>query len=215
MRAGDGTPPGCAASYVERRGPARADHVELRTRCRPPTEDAPVPGRDDRPRPSDDGSRPDPRVDDDPEPAPVHTPPAPVIRPKGSSMSVLHVLAAPAAAHASVAAGGLDIGSGRLVPTVAAVAGLISVVVGGLALARRGRVGTGNGLAGAVVALVTGLVSAVVGGLHAAGSAGGLGTGNGLAGAVVALALGLTGMVVGGLALARSRRSARMATTAR
>ena len=128
-------------------------------------------------------------------------------------MSVLHLLAAPAAAHVSVAAGGYDLGSGRLVPTVAAVVGLISVVTGGLALARSGRIGTGNAQAGAVVALVTGLIGVVVGGLHAANAAGGLGTGNGLAGAVVALVLGLIGMVTGGLALARSRRYAQLETT--
>ena len=49
-------------------------------------------------------------------------------------------LAAPAAAQVSVA-GGIGIGSGRLVPTVAAVVGLIGVVLGGLALARSRRAG--------------------------------------------------------------------------
>ena len=39
------------------------------------------------------------------------------------------------------AAGGTGIGSGRLVPTVAAVVGLIGVVVGGLAVARSRRAG--------------------------------------------------------------------------
>ena len=118
-------------------------------------------------------------------------------------MSVLHSLAAPAAAHVSVAAG-YELGSGRLVPSVAALIGLISVVTGGLALARStGRIGTGR----IIVALAGGLISVVVGGLHAANSAGGFGTGNGLAGALVALVLGLTGVVIGGLALARSRRA--------
>jgi Family of unknown function (DUF6223) len=119
-------------------------------------------------------------------------------------------LAAPAATHVSVAAGGYDIGSGRTVPTVAAVVGLISVVIGGLALARStGRIGPGNRRARAIGALVLGLTSVIIGGLHAANSAGGFGTGNGLAGAIVALVLGLIGMVIGGLALARSRRSLR------
>jgi hypothetical protein len=126
-------------------------------------------------------------------------------------MSVLHLLAA----HVSVVAGGYDLGTGRLVPTVAAVVGLLSVGVGGLSLARSGRVGTGNRRAGAIVGLVAGLVSVGVGGLHAANAAGGLGTGNGLAGAIVASVLGLIGMVVGGLALARSRRHAQLQTTAR
>ena len=103
-----------------------------------------------------------------------------------------------------IAAGGSGIGSGRLLPTVAAVAGLIGAVIGGLALARSRR--AGNARAGAIVALVAGLISVVVGGLHSANSAGGFGTGNGLAGAIVAIVLGLVGMVLGGLALARSRR---------
>jgi hypothetical protein len=116
-------------------------------------------------------------------------------------MSVLHLLAAP---QVSVAAG-YELGTGRLVPTVTILAGLISVVAGRLALARSGRFSTGNKRARAIVSLVAGLVSAGVGGLHAANSAGGLGTGNGLAGAIVAVVLGLVGIVIGGLALARSR----------
>lgn len=101
------------------------------------------------------------------------------------------------------AQGGIGIGSGRLLPTVAAVVGLIGVVIGGLALARSRR--AGNGRAGAVVAAVLGLISVVIGGLHAANSAGGFGTGNGLAGAIVAIVLGLVGIGLGGLTLARSR----------
>jgi hypothetical protein len=86
------------------------------------------------------------------------------------------------------------------VPSVAAVVGLISVIIGGLALARpAGRA------ARAVVVLAMALISVIVGGLHAANSAGGLGTGNGLAGAIVAVVLGLIGMVLGGLVLARAR----------
>src|SRR5215212_6211699 len=71
--------------------------------------------------------------------APVGAPPVPVTRPKGSPMSVLHLLGA----HVSVVAGGYDLGTGRLVPTLAAVVGLLSVGVGGLSLARSGRAGTG------------------------------------------------------------------------
>jgi len=108
-------------------------------------------------------------------------------------MSVLHSLAA-----------GYEVGSGRLVPSAAAVVGLISVALGGLAVARTSR--TGGARTTAILALAAGLISAVVGGLHAANSAGGLGTGNGLAGALVAVVLGLAGMVIGGLALARSGR---------
>jgi drug/metabolite transporter (DMT)-like permease len=96
------------------------------------------------------------------------------------------------------------IGAGRLMPTSAAVAGLIGVVIGGLALVRSRR--TGNGRAGAIVAAALGLISLVVGGLHTAYSAGGFGTGSGLAGAIVAIVLGMLGLVFGGLALACSRR---------
>lgn len=101
-----------------------------------------------------------------------------------------------------IAASGL--GTGRLVPTVAAVVGIIGMVLGGLALSRSRR--DGNGRVGAIVAAVLGLASLVIGGLHTANSAGSFGTGNGLAGAIVAMVVGLIGMVLGGLALARARR---------
>ncbi len=102
----------------------------------------------------------------------------------------------------------IGIGAGRLLPTVAAVMGLTSVIIGGSALARSGRAGTVNGRAWAVAALAAGLISGLVGGLHMANSAGGPGTGNGVAGAAVAVVLGLIGMVIGGLAVARSRMEA-------
>jgi hypothetical protein len=101
---------------------------------------------------------------------------------------------------AATFAAGYELGVGRTVPTSAAVAGLISVVLAGVALRRpNGR------LAG--LALALGLVGVVAGGLHGANAAGGLGTGNGLAGAVIAVALGLVGAALGGLALARYRRA--------
>jgi hypothetical protein len=109
-------------------------------------------------------------------------------------MSVLHSLAA-----------GYELGSGRLVPSAAAVIGLISVAAGVLAATRSARLGTPR--AAAVLALLAGLTSAVAGGLHAANAEGGLGTGNGLAGAIVAVAAGLIGMALGGLGLARSART--------
>lgn len=66
-------------------------------------------------------------------------------------MSVAHVLAI---------AGADDLGSGRTVPTLAAVLGLISMVVGGLAVARSaGR--TRSRRAGSIVALATGLISMI------------------------------------------------------
>ncbi len=102
------------------------------------------------------------------------------------------------------AAGGTGIGSGRLIPAVAVVVGLIGVVLGRVALTRSSGYRQGAAIGGGV----TGLISAVVGGLHAANSAGGFGTGNGLAGAIVAIVVGVIGMVLGALAVAHSRRGA-------
>jgi hypothetical protein len=117
-------------------------------------------------------------------------------------------LATRSAAHLSLALGGYHVGSGRAVPSVAALVGLVSVIVGGLVTARSARgSGAGNRRTGAVWALVLGLISLLVGGLHTANSAGGFGTGNGLAGALVALVLGLVGMLLGSLALVRTRRA--------
>ena len=80
-------------------------------------------------------------------------------------------LAAPAAAHVTVADGVIGPGSGRAGASLAAVVGLIGVVIGGLALARSaGRMGTGNGRNGAIVALVLGLIGIVLGGLARARS---------------------------------------------
>ncbi|MDX3246772.1 DUF6223 family protein [Streptomyces sp. ME18-1-4] len=132
-------------------------------------------------------------------------------------MSVGFVLAAPAAAHASVqpvAADAYDLTAGRLVGTVAALVALAGVVIGGLALTRSaGRIGNGNGNGngkrGAVVSLVAGLTGMVIGALNLAVADGGLGTGNGVAGGAIALVLGLIAMVLGRLALARSRRTGR------
>jgi hypothetical protein len=98
-----------------------------------------------------------------------------------------------------IAASGL--GSGRVVPTVAAAVGLVGVVLGGLALKRSAK---GVGRLGAAGAAVAGLISLSVGGLHAANSAGGVGTGNGLAGARVAIALGLIAVILGGVSWYRS-----------
>ena len=96
----------------------------------------------------------------------------------------------------------LSLGTGRTIPSVAALVGLVSVIAGGIALLR-----PATGRIGAPVSLLLGVISAAVGGLHAAYAAGGVGTGNGLAGAIVAVALGLIGIVLGALALARSRRT--------
>ncbi|MFI6263481.1 DUF6223 family protein [Micromonospora sp. NPDC051006] len=120
-------------------------------------------------------------------------------------------LAAPAAAHVSVQPAAADVfamSAGRLGASVAAVVGLIGVVIGGLALARPAtRIGTANGRGGALMALVAGLIGIVLGGLVVATSDSGIGTGNGRGGAYVALVVGLIGIVLGGLALARARRT--------
>jgi len=106
--------------------------------------------------------------------------------------------------HALLTAG-YEIGTGRTVPTIAAVLGLISVVVAGRAFSRRAAAGSRRA---AAAALVLGSIGAIVGGIHAVNAAGGLGTGNGLAGAVAALALGVLGAALAGLALTRGRRRA-------
>jgi hypothetical protein len=102
--------------------------------------------------------------------------------------------------------------SGRLGAFTAAVAGLIGLVIGGLALARStGRTrsardaGAVDGLNRAIVAVALGMIGVVLGALIAVTSDGSVGTGNGLGGAVVAMALGLTAVVLGGLARVRER----------
>jgi hypothetical protein len=92
-----------------------------------------------------------------------------------------------------------EITTGRARSLVGAFVGLISVVVGGLALARStGRLGT--------VALVLGLLGIILSVVHLGTSTGGFGTGSGRAGAIVALVLSLIGTSLGGRALFRSRR---------
>lgn len=103
-----------------------------------------------------------------------------------------------------IAAGNGGIGAGRLVPTAAAVVGLLGVAFGWLALTRSSR-HSGAGRLYGFAAGTAGLIGAAVGGLHAANAAGGFGTGNGLAGAIVAIVMGLIGLVLCGLALARHR----------
>lgn len=103
---------------------------------------------------------------------------------------------------------GYGLTPGRLKTLLAAGVGLISVVIGGLSLARSaGRIGTGNGRTWAIAAAVAGLIGIVLAGLHLANSTGGFGTGNGRAGAIVAIAVGLIGIVLSGLTLVRSRRA--------
>ena len=124
-------------------------------------------------------------------------------------MSALLLLPAPGTAHTLAAAGGYVLGTGRTVPSTAAIVALVSVVGGGIALVRSRRTGTAPSAAAAVAALATGLVGLGVGGVHALNAGGGPGTGNGLVGAVVAVVLGVVGTALGGLVLARSRRAGR------
>ncbi len=96
------------------------------------------------------------------------------------------------------------IGSGRLLPTAAAVAGLLGVIIAGFAFARSRR-GV-HARAGAISGTVLGCISLLIGALHAANSAGSFGTGNGLAGAIAAMLLGAVAAALGMLTLARARR---------
>lgn len=96
--------------------------------------------------------------------------------------------------------------SGRARSLVAGAFGLISLIIGVLALLRSaGRLGVGSGRIGAIVASVLGLIGMLLSVMHLASSPGGFGTGGGRAGAIVALILSLIGIILGGLALARSR----------
>ena len=107
----------------------------------------------------------------------------------------------------------LQITPGRLFSVVAGLVGIISVVIGGIALARSARRISAGRIMGAV-ALVAALIGMVLSVVHLARTTGGgFGTGKGRAGAIVALVIGLIGLVLGGLALARSRRIARRSNT--
>ena len=93
-----------------------------------------------------------------------------------------------------------EITTGRARSLVGGVVGLISVIVGGLALARAaGRLG--------IVALMLGLIAMILSVIHLATFTGGFGTGSGRAGAIVALVLGLIGTSLGGLARFRRHRN--------
>ena len=99
--------------------------------------------------------------------------------------------------------------AGRTSAALVAVLGLISVVIGGMALRTVKRRGSGNGRVGGVLSLALGGLVMVFSVLHLGSSNGGFGSGSGRAGAIAALILGLIGINLGGLALARSRSSRR------
>lgn len=94
--------------------------------------------------------------------------------------------------------------AGRTSATVIAVAGLVGVVIGGLALHSAGRIGARNGRAGA--ALSIGLIVIILSAVHLSRATGDFGTGSGRAGAIVALVLGLTAMILGVVTRVRSGR---------
>jgi hypothetical protein len=97
----------------------------------------------------------------------------------------------------------------RLWATTVAVVALVSVIMGGMTLARpASRFGTASGRLGAIVALSGGLIALVNGGLNLAIANGGPGSGNGVVGGAAAFVLGLIALAIGGLALSRSRRIA-------
>jgi hypothetical protein len=103
-----------------------------------------------------------------------------------------------------------DMSAGRFGATLAAVLGLIGIVISGRALARsrgRGRANS-DGPGGAAVAIALGSIGIVVGGLIVATADDEVGSGNGLGGAFVAIVLGLIAIVLGGLARSAGRRAA-------
>jgi hypothetical protein len=117
--------------------------------------------------------------------------------------------ASPAAAvqRQAVAVSVYDMSTGRVTAIVAALLGLIGMVVGGQTLWRsKGHRRSAIGLRAAVVALAAGMIGTALGAVVVATADGGLGTGNGLGGALVAILFGVLGMVLGGQAWARHRR---------
>ncbi|MFD6069625.1 DUF6223 family protein [Amycolatopsis lurida] len=109
----------------------------------------------------------------------------------------VHLLSEPIAAA--------SLTSGRLWSLAAALAGVIGVIAGGLALAR---IHSGITRRGAFVALTAGLIGMAGGGYVVAAAEGGPGTGYGIVGGFVALVIGLLAATLGWLALSRARRAA-------
>lgn len=118
--------------------------------------------------------------------------------------SFLQIIAAPATAQGAV---GYGMTSGRAAALLPVAVGLISVVIGGLALRSAWRIGSGK--RGAILTLIVGSVGMLLSILHLVRSSGGIGTGSGKLGAIVALVLGAIGAALGWMALARSRRIAK------
>jgi hypothetical protein len=96
----------------------------------------------------------------------------------------------------SLAAVGITVGRAQSLAALAI--GVISVVIGALSRARRGR---------ATAAVVAGLIGILFSSVRLANTTA-IGTGSGRLGAIVALAVAVIGTVLGGRALARARRTA-------
>jgi hypothetical protein len=120
--------------------------------------------------------------------------------------SLVPGLATSAPAHVATAVHGIT--PGRAQSLAALAVGLISVVLGALALARSvGPVGRAGRRSRAIVSLAVGLSGMILSALRLATASGGIGTGSGRLGAIVALVAALVGTVLGGLAMSRSRRT--------
>jgi hypothetical protein len=105
----------------------------------------------------------------------------------------------------------LQITPGRLTSILAGFVGLISVIIGWLALVRSAnRVGSRRL---STIALLMGMIGVIISVLHLASTTGGFGTGKGRAGAIVAIVIGLIGVILGWLALNRFRRIATRVNT--
>jgi hypothetical protein len=97
--------------------------------------------------------------------------------------------------------------AGRLWTLLSGVLVLVSVVTGGIALARStSHRGSGAGRRARRIALLTGLTGVLVGGLVIAAAEGGPGTGSGIVGGYLSVLLGLIGTGLAAGATARSRR---------
>lgn len=94
---------------------------------------------------------------------------------------------------------------GRLLTFAAALIGLSSAVVAGIALAHpTSRFATGQW---PVMSIVLSLFCVLLSAFHLAVTPGGFNTGNGRAGAIIAIAIGLIGLVLAGMAWTRSLRN--------
>ena len=96
---------------------------------------------------------------------------------------------------------------GRAAIMLPALMGLISIILGWLAIRRsKTRINTGKMMA--IIALMLALIDIIMSAQHLARATGDIGTGSGKLGAIVALVFGLTGIVLGTLVLVRVRRMA-------